>query len=736
MSGAAVAPARLTALVCCIAGVVSCSRGEAAKTYVARADTLLAQQKYAEVIQQSQHALDAKHDDAHATALLGRAHLELGQFGQAYQDLLEARRLEPGDSAVRLDLARLYMVESRLVEAREQAATVVRNDSANLAAWILLGSTARSPGQIDVAIRNLARTQRTAADSVRAQVALASLSLRKRDTASATRQLRAALARDPKSAEAHAGLAAFLASTDQSAPAEREQAIVAALAPPRSPQRLELASFLASLGFRAEAKRWLADVPLDDSASAVTAARRLLTELQLADGDSDAAHSIAELMQRHADDAELLVQRGRLELAANDLGAAVKDLRHATQVAPKLAAAHYYLAAAELAELDSARESTGARSAVSRARGELQTALTLAPDYPEALFKLTDLKIRTGDGRGAISDLDGFVSDNPGSIRGHELLAAALAASGRTAEATETFHRLIDVDPERAESHYELGVSLQSSDKTAEAIREFEAALALSPAYADPMTQLVLLDLAAGKPAVALERVNQQIARAPQSGPLYDLLGLVQAARNDVAAAEAAYRRAVQLQPSLVDAHVRLAELYDATGRFDPAIAEADTARRLDGRNLRALMALGVGHQQRGDTALAREAYETALGLNPRFAGAANNLAYLLSEQPGQEDKALKFASQARQSAPNDPHVADTYGWILYKRGDYAHAITILRSAASKLPDSPAVLYHLGMTAQKLGDSGTARAALTKAVAASTDFEGKDEARRTLAQLK
>jgi len=508
------------------------------------------------------------------------------------------------------------------------------------------------------------------------------------------------------------------------------------LVPPRSSRRLELANFLVSLGYRAEAKHWLADVPLDDSTGAATAARRLLTELQLADADSDAARSVAELMQRHANDAELLVQRGRLELAANDAGAAVRDLRQATQVAPKLAAAHYYLASAELAELDSARNSSGETSTLGRARTELQTALSLAPDYPEALFKLTDLKIRTGEGRAAISDLDAFVSANPGSIRGRELLAAALAASGRTAEATETFHRLIDIDPERAESHYELGVSLQSTGKTAEAIREFEAGLALAPDYADPMTQLVLLDLAAGKPASALERVNQQIARAPQSGPLYDLLGLVQAARNDVAAAEAAYRRAVQLQPSLVDAHVRLAELYDATGRFDPAIAEADAARRLDGRNVRALMALGVGHQQRGDTALAREAYETALGLNPRYAGAANNLAYLLSEQPGQEDKAFAFASQARQSAPNDPHVADTFGWILYKRGDYARAITVLRSAASKLPDSPAVLYHLGMTAQKLGDNGTARAALTKAVAASTDFEGKEEARRTLAQLK
>jgi hypothetical protein len=40
------------------------------------------------------------------------------------------------------------------------------------------------------------------------------------------------------------------------------------------------------------------------------------------------------------------------------------------------------------------------------------------------------------------------------------------------------------------------------------------------------------------------------------------------------------------------------------------------------------------------------------------------------------------------------------------------------------------------MTAQKMGDTTTARAALAKAVSNSADFQGKDEARRTLAQLK
>jgi uncharacterized protein HemY len=60
----------------------------------------------------------------------------------------------------------------------------------------------------------------------------------------------------------------------------------------------------------------------------------------------------------------------------------------------------------------------------------------------------------------------------------------------------------------------------------------------------------------------------------------------------------------------------------------------------------------------------------------------------------------------------------------------------VLKQSAAKLPESPGVQYHLGMAAQKMGDTTMARTALTKAVGASTEFAGKEEARKALARLK
>ena len=49
---------------------------------------------------------------------------------------------------------------------------------------------------------------------------------------------------------------------------------------------------------------------------------------------------------------------------------------------------------------------------------------------------------------------------------------------------------------------------------------------------------------------------------APPSAKLYDLLGLVQTTRKDLAAAEAAFLKAAQLDVRFVDPQIRLAELY------------------------------------------------------------------------------------------------------------------------------------------------------------------------------
>ena len=77
------------------------------------------------------------------------------------------------------------------------------------------------------------------------------------------------------------------------------------------------------------------------------------------------------------------------------------------------------------------------------------------------------------------------------------------------------------------------------------------------------------------------------------------------------------------------------------------------------------------------------------LALSPRFAPAANNLAWILSEHGGDKDKALALAQTAKELAPEDPQVSDTLGWIFYRRGVHQRALALLKDSAAKLPASP-----------------------------------------------
>jgi tetratricopeptide (TPR) repeat protein len=130
----------------------------------------------------------------------------------------------------------------------------------------------------------------------------------------------------------------------------------------------------------------------------------------------------------------------------------------------------------------------------------------------------------------------------------------------------------------------------------------------------------------------------------------------------------------------------------------------------------------------------ARDAYEKLLAVAPNSAMALNNLAILYSEHFGQLDKAYDLATKAKEAA-NDPHIADTLGWISFKREDYNGALRLLQDSAAKLPNLPEIQFHLGMAYYMLGEEEPARVALQNAVDAPADFPAKDQARRRLSLL-
>jgi tetratricopeptide (TPR) repeat protein len=179
-----------------------------------------------------------------------------------------------------------------------------------------------------------------------------------------------------------------------------------------------------------------------------------------------------------------------------------------------------------------------------------------------------------------------------------------------------------------------------------------------------------------------------------------------------------------------------LSRLYVLTGKTQEALAEARRGIAAAPRNMAGLMLTAVLESGEGDTRAAAKHYEEALAIDNGFVPALNNLAYILADERRNLDRAMDLGMRARQFAPENPFVADTVGWVAYRRGDYPWAYAMIREGAEVLSANPEVLYHLGMAQAAIGREQEAADSLGKALSAKGTFSGRDEAAALLDVLK
>ena len=118
-----------------------------------------------------------------------------------------------------------------------------------------------------------------------------------------------------------------------------------------------------------------------------------------------------------------------------------------------------------------------------------------------------------------------------------------------------------------------------------------------------------------------------------------------------------------------------------------------------------------------GDHNAAIAEYEAILKDQPNSAVAVNNLVSLMLDYRSDKaslDRATTLADALKGTTL--PQFQDTYGWALYRKGDYKGAISILEAAVAKLPDLAAARYHLGMSYAAGGQPEKAAEQLKKAL--------------------
>jgi putative PEP-CTERM system TPR-repeat lipoprotein len=689
------------------------------------AERYYAEKKYKEAIIEYRNGLRFDPQNMAAVKKLGLAYYQSAQFGEAFAVLRRYHDQNQGDLEVRQKLGTLYLMGRAGDKAREQAEAILAQRPNDVDALILIAEAAETPDQTADAIRRLEEKRATLADPDRVARALGVLYARNKDLPRAEQEFKAAVTSKPDSVDAHLALARLHLAKREVAEAEREFKAGADLAPAGSWARLQLADFYLFARRVDDSKKVLNDI-VAQAPDAFPAWLRL-AEIAFTQGKlDDAQKAIEPVLKSNPEHAGALILQTRIHLAKGENAKAVETATKATRAEPRNAFAFQVLALAQAASGHPALALSAAKDAVAR-----------QPLFTGAVLLTAELQMQTGDTVGALAGLKNYLEKQPKDPRAWEELGRVQLRSRDAASALASFARAADLAPASARGPFLVGVALRALGRKAEAEQQFERALAIAPGYPEPLAQLAAMSFADKNPNAAIARIARQAMLQPSSSEIQYLLGRAYQAGGDTKRAEQAFLKAVELNPNAGGAYVSLGQMYSASKDYDRSIAELDKALVLRPDQPAALMLKSIAQQMKGDATAAREGYEKLLKRNPRFAPAANNLAWMLAEDGAGQDlqRAVLLAQSARDAAPDDPQIADTLGWVLYKQGAHARAEALLREAAEKLPTNAEVLYHLGMAQAKIGRNDEARASLQKSLELSPTHPGAAAARATLSAL-
>ena len=178
--------------------------------------------------------------------------------------------------------------------------------------------------------------------------------------------------------------------------------------------------------------------------------------------------------------------------------------------------------------------------------------------------------------------------------------------------------------------------------------------------------------------------------------------------------AERHYQRAIELDPNLASAHEGYSQYLAAMGRMDQALSEIMLAEQLDPLSLvikihKGLVLHGAGHYER-----AIAAYREALELEPKFSGAHALLGWVYKKQKRYDAAINELQEASRQDPSPTWRLADlAHAYALSGKRDQAvKALDQLKELRSKSYVSP---FYIAEIYTALGDKNRAFEWLEKA---------------------
>lgn len=327
-----------------------------------------------------------------------------------------------------------------------------------------------------------------------------------------------------------------------------------------------------------------------------------------------------------------------------------------------------------------------------------------------------------GDRDAALDVLAAHPASNGGSgglLRTH---ARLLASAGRREEARDRYAALLAHHPDDLEARWELGRLLTSMERLEDARAHFRE-LYRWPEWRDGawyFTGLIDESLAVPDRALrAYRRVREgfyYVSARIRSAEIMAETGPLRWALRHLAATP---RHAESDDVRLYRAESGL--LFRAD-RPEEAMAVLDDALDTYPEQADLLYARAMAAERIGRLDILERDLRAIIDRDPDHAEALNALGYTLADRTDRYQEALELVERALALDPDQYHIVDSMGWVLYRLGRHEEAAAHLRRSYEGEPD-PVVAAHLGEVLWALGLRDEAREIWDSALEEAPDNE-------------
>jgi tetratricopeptide (TPR) repeat protein len=707
--------------------------------------------------------VDPGYADAHFQ--LGESYLKLQRLDRAFQELSRTVEIRPEDYKARIALANVLIIGRQFPKAKEQTDWLAKNRPNDPATHSTLSNLLSAEGNVPNAIAEMQQTVALDPGHWELYLGLGFLEQRNKQPDLAEASFKKVIELNPKAAQPRLVLGNFYAGQKRTGEAEQQFRNAIPVDPKSLAPREALARLLLITGRRADAEEVLKQAQRDlpnepgpllalssfyyatgDMSKALAEygalyqqhpkdlqVKKRYIQLLIVGNHIEQARTLNdEILKQSPNDQDSLVYRSQMQISWGDLDRAIDTLQAVVKNDPRNSLAHYALGVAF--------ERQG--SHLEHAESEWREALSLNPDNIEAQRALAGAAMRLGDITTLHDTATQMIRLQPGSPDGYGLRALANINQQHFPDAEEDIQKALAIAPQRPIGYIYLGQLRVAQKQYPEAEKAFQAALDRNPNLPDALRGLMSCYIVQKQTEKAIEAARAQIGKSPNNSTFYDMLGsALYLDKKDLGEVAAAFEKAVALDKQNYMARAHLIQAHAAKGEIDQAIALGEQAINDNPRQPDLFVLMGDLYQRKKDWKKAEDSYQKALAFNSQNPVASNDMARLMLSTGANLDLALGMAQTAGKGLPNSPAVADTLGWIYYRKGVYPMAVNYLQHALdleqkNKMPDNPDVHYHLGWAYEKTQQPGLARQEFEAVLKAAPNYPAAEEIKKELAHLK